>query len=639
MTTAQSSNDKGLQIMTKLPFRERLQQGQPLLADGAMGTLLHQRGGLPMNTCFDELNLTQPALVLGVHRDYIRAGSDIIETNTFSANRYKLLEHGLADQVAEINHAGVALAQRAAQEAGRADVVYIAGSVGPLGVRLKPYGRITREEAQDAFAEQIRALAAAGADLLVMETFSDHLEIQLALAAAKAVAPQLAVITQMTFAPDNMTLLGHAPARVAHDLVSAGADVVGVNCSGGPSQLAQILQAMHQAVPGAHLSAMPNAGFPETMGGRIMYPATADYFGNYALTFRASGAQVVGGCCGSTPAHIAAMRAALDDPRRALPEIHLHDLHTEIADDTPNRPPTALAQRLAEGLFTATVEVAPPRSFVVDKLLRNARLLRDAGANMLNIADTPAARMRMSPWAVGHVIQSQVGMETVLHFPTRGRNLLRIQGDLLAAHALDLRNLFVTMGDPTKIGDYPEAMDNYDIVPSKLISLIKQKMNAGEDMAGNSIGKPTAFTVGCALNMAADDLDNEIKVLGNKLRAGADFALGQAVFDPARIEQFHRRYEEINGEPFRLPVLLAALPLYSLRHAMFLHNEMPGIVIPDHLLKRMEDAGENAAQEGVKIAQELLLAMHAMVQGVYLIPAFGHYELAAEVLSVLSVRA
>jgi homocysteine S-methyltransferase len=301
--------------------------------------------------------------------------------------------------------------------------------------------------------------------------------------------------------------------------------------------------------------------------------------------------------------------------------------------------PTALADRLAAGQFTVTVEVSPPRSFNVEKLLRSAHLLRDAGAHILDVADTPAARMRMSPYAAAHLIQDQVGVETVLHFPTRGRNLLRIQGDLLAAHAMGLRNVFVTMGDPTKIGDYPDANDSYDIVPSKLITLIKHSMNNGVDQAGNSIGAPAGFLVGCALNMGADDLDHEIKILGNKLSAGADFALGQPVFEPWKIERFLRRYEEITSETFNLPVLLGVMPLYSLKHAQFLHNEVPGITIPDSIFKRMEDAGEHAPQEGVAIAQELLGAMASLVAGAYVIPAFGKYELAAEVVSAIPVTA
>ncbi len=625
--------------MAKLPLRDRLKQATPLLADGAMGTLLHQRGAA-INACFDALNLTSPEIVKQIHLDYIHAGSRLIETNTFGANRYKLEEYGLSGKVVEINQTAVQIAKDAIASSGVNEDIYIAGSVGPIRVGMRPYGRLNKSDVRTAYVEQIRALIHAGVDCILLETFTDHQEIFIALDVIKAIRLNddldIPVIAQMTFSDDNRTPLGYTPARVAHELQRAGADVIGVNCGIGPNQVATVLQAMHQTLPGLRFSAMPNAGFPQTSGGRVMYPASADYFGDYALTFKAIGASIIGGCCGTTPQHIAAMRAALNDASRQVPNIQIIETNGDDVEAVPDHP-TMLAERLADGKFTITVEIAPPRSFDVEKLVRSAKMLRDAGADILDVADTPAARMRMSPWAVAHVIHSQVGVETVLHFPTRGRNLLRIQGDLLAAHALDLRNLFVTMGDPTKIGDYPDANDQYDIVPSKLIELIKHKMNYGEDMGGNSIGRPTAFTVGCALNMFANDLDKEIKVLNNKLAAGADFALGQAVFEPHRIETFIRRYEEINARPFELPVLMGIMPLFSLRHALFLHHEVPGISIPDHIMKRMEDAGDDAPAEGVRIAQELLRAVRGMVAGAYIIPAFGKYELAAEVLDAVAV--
>ncbi|MBI5666411.1 MAG: bifunctional homocysteine S-methyltransferase/methylenetetrahydrofolate reductase [Chloroflexi bacterium] len=620
--------------MATIPFLERLKQEQPLLADGAMGTMLHQQG-VPFTECFDELNLSHPEQVARIHRAYLEAGAELIETNTFGANRYKLAKHGLEDRVSDINCAGVKLARQVIDASFRDDV-YLAGSVGPLGVRLKPFGRVALADARAAFAEQIGALASAGVDVILLETFADRLELLEAIAAARQVAPDVPVVAQMTFAQDDRTLLGDLPAQVARDLWKAGADVIGVNCGGGPEQLSRILQAMRQAAPHAIVSAMPNAGMPEAVGGRTMYPATSAYFADYALTFKAIGANIIGGCCGTTPEHIAAMRKALDDPARPLPYIavleHAGDEHTLV----PERP-TELARKLAAGQFVVTVEVSPPRSFVPQKLLASAQLLQEAGADMVDVADSPTARMRMSPWAVCHFLQTRLNLETVLHFPTRGRNLLRVQGDLLAAHALGLRNLFVVMGDPTRIGDYPEAMDNYDVAPSALIGVVKNRLNHGVDQAGNSIGQPTTFTVGCALNMGAADLDHEIATLHKKLDNGADFAISQVVFDPAVIERFHRRYEEIEGQPFTLPVLMSAAPLYSLKHALFLHNEVPGISIPDAILKRIEDAGENAPAEGVKIAGEVLRDLRGLVQGAYIIPAFGKYELAAEVIDTIKV--
>ncbi len=622
--------------MTKLPFLQRLKDGTPLLGDGAMGTVLHSRG-VPMDVSFDELNLSRPEVVTGVHLDYIHAGAELIETNTFSANRLKLTQYGLQDSVGTINRAGVDLVRLAIAQSGKQDV-YVAGSVGPLGVRLKPYGRLSKEEARAAFKEQISALADAGVDAILLETFTDHVELKEALAAAHEAAPGVPVICHMTFGGDDRTLLGYLPGRVARELHEAGADVIGVNCSGGPQQLSRILQSMHQAVPQALCSVMPNAGFPQAVGGRVMYTATEDYFADYALTFKAIGARLIGGCCGTTPEHIAAMRKALDDGTRTLPHFPTQETHT-IEDVLTNDHPTDLANKLANGQFVVTVEMAPPRAYTIHKLLNSARLLQEAGADCLDIADSPTARMRMSPWAVCHVLKTQLGIDTVLHFPTRGRNLLRIQGDLLAAHALDLRNLFVVMGDPTAIGDYPEAHDTYDIAPSALIGLIKHRMNAGLDQAGNTIGQPTSFTVGCALNMGAEDVDKEINVLVKKLEAGADFALGQPLFEPQKVERFHKRYEELRGEPLKLPVLMGVLPLYSLRHAQFLNNEIPGLTLPTSILKRMEDAGEDAPREGVRIAQELIQQMMGLVRGLYIVPQFGRYDLAADVIDAIPVRA
>jgi homocysteine S-methyltransferase len=384
---------------------------------------------------------------------------------------------------------------------------------------------------------------------------------------------------------------------------------------------------------------MPNAGFPQSVGGRMMYPATVEYFADYALTFRELGAQVIGGCCGTTPAHIAAMRAALDDTTRR-PRIEMTgDPDEDDREASAPERPSELAHMLATGQFAISVEMTPPRGHNFDKLLASARLLLDAGANVLNIADSPTARMRVSPWAACHALEQALGVETILHFPTRGRNMLRIQSDLLGAHALGLRNIFVCMGDPTRIGDYPEANDNYDIVPTGLIRLSKQRLNAGLDQAGNSIGQPTSFTVGCALNLAPDDLDKEIDLTRRKLENGADFALAQPVFEPARVAQFLERYQQVTGGALALPVLIGVMPLYSVKHAQFLHNEVPGITIPDTIMRRIEDAGEDAPQEGVRVAQELLLALKPFAQGAYIIPSYGRYNLAAQVIEAVRVTA
>ncbi|MCZ7540638.1 MAG: bifunctional homocysteine S-methyltransferase/methylenetetrahydrofolate reductase [Anaerolineae bacterium] len=618
--------------MARSPFRERLAQGTILL-DGAMGTMLHAQHNLPMDTCFDLLNLTEPEAVAAIHRRYLDAGAEIIETNTFSANAYKLADCALEHDCAAINRAGVTIARQAIIESGRDDA-YVAGSVGPLGVRLAPFGRVTVEEASAAFSEQIGALLEAGTDLLIFETFSDVHEIAAAVAAARRIDPAVPVIAQMTFTRDSRTLLGDTPAQVARALHETGADVIGVNCSSGPTHLLRILQLMQRAVPQARFSVAPNAGWPEMAGGRVMYPATPDYFGEYALAFRDAGASIVGGCCGTTPDHIRAMRAALDASASARPTLITVAEPAEVAASEVPEEPTELARKLSAGHFVVTVEMPPPRSFTAQKVIASAELLREAGADFINVSDSPMARMRMSPWAVCHLIQHHVGLETVLHFPTRGRNLLRIHGDLLAAHALDVRNLFVVMGDPTKIGDYPDSFDAHDIVPTSLIHLVKRSLNAGTDGAGNSIGQPTSFLVGCALNVNANDLAREVRLLRKKIDAGADFALSQPVFEPERLDRFRAAYAAEFG-PLTLPILAGILPLFGERHAAFLHNEVPGIEIPETIRRRIANAGDAAPAEGVRVAQELLLSVRQRAQGVYLMPAFGRYDLVAAVIDAL----
>ncbi len=605
-------------------------QSCPLLADGAMGTMLHERG-IGFDECFDALNLSDPAMVGDIHRAYIAAGAQVIYTNTFGANRYKLSEHGLEDQVAAVNRAGVELARRVV--AGSFRDVLVAGDVGPLGVRLAPYGRVQPQQARQAFAEQIAALCAAGADLIVLETFSDLYEIREAVAAAREVC-DLPVVATVTFTRDDRTVLGDTPAAVAHLLAECNADVIGANCSGGPAQLQRILEQMRQAVPEARFAIKPNAGWPEHVAGRVMYTAHPDYFGEYAETFARLGVRLMGGCCGTTPEHITAMQQRLD---QLPPDFQVAEVAPAVritARDLSPKGPTRLAQRLAEGKFTVAVEMDPPRGLSPHKLLAGASLLAEAGADVINVADSPMARMRMSPWAVCDLIQRNVGVETTLHFPTRGRNLLRVQGDLLAAHALDIRNVFVVMGDPTAIGDYPDAMDDYDLVPSGLIRLIKQGFNAGVDHAGVDIGQPTAFFVGCALNLLPSKPEREIKVLHRKITNGADFALTQPVYQPEKARQFLQRYEELYG-PLGIPILAGVLPLYTARHAAFLQNEVPGIIIPPEVMARMENAGDAAAEEGKRIAIEHIQAMKPWVAGIYVMPPFGRYDLVAEIIEAV----
>lgn len=619
--------------MNREAFRQRLAEGA-LLLDGAMGTLLHARGA-SIDVCFDVLNIQNPALVADIHRSYIDAGADIIETNSFGANRYKLAEYGLQAEVAAINEAAVNVARRAI--AGSFKPALLAGSVGPLGVRLAPLGRVTAEQAQAAFAEQIAALVGApqGIDLLILETMSDLKELETAVSAARAIAPDIPIIAQMTFTRDDRTLLGHTAVAVARKLAQLDLDVIGVNCSGGPAQVLRLIAIIHQLAPDIPLSAAPNAGWPEQIdGGRVLYPATPGYFGEYARAFVAAGACVVGGCCGTTGAHIAAMRTALDDPTavtRPVPHVQVMAQEEELTAVVDE--PTQLATFLANKTYVVTVEMSPPRGVASHRLLEGARMLKEAGANILNIADSPLARMHMSAWAAAHLVQKEVGVETILHFPTRGRNLLRVQGDLLAAYAMGIRNLFVVMGDPTRIGDYPEAMDTYDIVPTGLISLIKEQFNRGLDKAGQSIDQATNFTVGCAINLTPHDWEREMALLQKKRRNGADFALSQPVFEPQTARAFIAAYEAKYGEPM-LPIVAGVKPLYNSRNAEFLHHEVPGMIIPEAQRERMRLAA-NPQQEGVKIAQEILAEIRPFTHGVYFMPAFGRYDLVADVMDIL----
>jgi homocysteine S-methyltransferase len=617
-------------MLTKQVLLDFIQTRRALFSDGAMGTVLNQR--LPANqSCLDCANLSYPDIIASVHSDYLAAGSDLIQTNTFGANHFKLAAQGLEDQLTEINKAGVEIARQAIRSSGRS--AFVAGDIGPLGVRLAPFGRVQLPEARDAFARQIAALVEAGADLLIMETITDLYEIIEAIHATRQVAGGIPVIASMTYTRDNRTLLGDPPAKVARRLYDAGADAIGVNCSGGPNQILNILRMMRQVVPDALYSVMPNAGWPEQVEGRIMYPAAPEYFGQYAISFWQAGASIIGGCCGTTPEHISAMVSAFNQAqtleRNPIEVISPRDAAAETYEAPAS---TTLAQKLAEKKFVIAVEMDPPRGVSTHKLLAGASLLAEAGADVIDVADSPMARMRMSPWAVCSLIQRKISIETVLHFPTRGRNVLRVQGDLLAAHALDVRNIFVVMGDPTSIGEYPDANDNYDLVPSGLIKLIKQGFNSGLDLSGSDIGQPTSFFVGCALNLNPPDMVSEIKNLNRKLKAGADFILTQPIYKPELVTEFLQAYEAENGK-LPVPLIAGLLPLASARHAAFLQSEVPGIEIPAETRALMDSSGDQGARTGIKLTVDLVAQIKPHVQGIYLMPAFQRFDYAAEIIS------
>jgi methionine synthase / methylenetetrahydrofolate reductase(NADPH) len=617
-------------------FRAALQQGTPLLSDGAMGTMLNQRG-VSIDTCLDELNLEQPGVVADVHRAYINSGSRMIQTNTFGANRFKLERHNLQNKIREINLSGVDLARKTADASFKE--VFVVGDIGPLGARLAPFGRIQQQEARRVFCEQARFLVEAGVDAIIIETISDLNEILQAIQGVKEASVHVPLIASMTFTRDDRTLLGDNPVRVASEIAKLGVDAIGINCSGGPNQILRILRTMRRTVPEARFSVMPNAGWPENVEGRFMYPATPEYFGQYALTFWQAGANIIGGCCGTTPAHIACIAEKFKDANFQKIMVESVIQHPESTEISLEEQPTQLSQKIKAGKFIVAIEMDPPKGLSTHKLMAGASLLKEAGADVINVADSPMARMRMSPWAVCGLLQKELNMETVLHFPTRGRNLLRVQGDLLAAHALGIRNIFVVMGDPTSIGDYPDAMDQYDLVPSGLIKLIKQEFNLGVDHTGHHIGQRTSFVVGTALNLNPKIPDKEIKTLKKKIENGADFILTQPVYDAQKAHQFLQQIESELGK-LPIPIFVGLLPIASIRHANFLNQEVPGIEIPQKYLQRMEEAEisgiqEEKVQTGIEIAIELIHEMRSFVQGVYLMPAFHRYDVAAEIIEAI----
>jgi homocysteine S-methyltransferase len=610
------------------PFLDRLSRGA-VLCDGAMGTQLYSHGR-DFDECFDELNLTQPDVVREIHLSYIEAGAEIIETNTYGANRFKLEQFGLADQVRTINHRGMKLAREAREIAGTNTL--IAGAVGPLGVLLEPFGPLKETAAEAAFTEQIGTLLEQGADLLILETFSDLREMLIAIRAAQKVG-DLPIVAQMTFAEDGRTVLGNTPEEVMRKLAAANVAVVGVNCSVGSQRVFRVLQAMRAVNSEMPLSAQPNAGWPTERHNRVFYPSAPDYMAEYARRMvEELNVAVVGGCCGTTPAHIAAMHSALQDLHPA-DSLNL----TVIESDEPaaaivvTAETTQLGRMLAQGEFITSVEIDPPKGHNPRSCLEGARKMHEAGVHFINVADSPMARVRMSALPMCSLITQHTGMETILHFTTRDRSLMGLQSDLLGAHALGVRNILALKGDPPALGAYPGTSGVFDVDTIGLVKVIAG-MNQGVDTAGNDLGSPTNFLIGVALNINADDPDWEIDRLHQKIAAGAHFAMTQIAYDA---DGLHRFLDRLG--PVAIPLILGLLPVQSYRHASFLHNEVPGITLTAEALERMKEAGPNGRAVGVQISQELLLAAQERIDGVYIMPSFGRYEMAAEVLEVLKI--
>ena len=628
----QESPSSRSQPVSKNPLIDRLlDPTQVIVFDGAMGTMLYNKG-IFINQCYDELSVRAPDLVRDVHRAYAKAGAEILETNSFGANRYKLAQYGLDKQVAEINRAAARVAKEVAQES-----ILVAGAAGPLGVRLEPLGPTSLAEARAAFAEQLKALREGGADVFILETFSDLREIEQAILAARDVAPDVPVIAQMTIGADCLTPFGVDVEDVARSLDAFGADIIGLNCSVGPQTILEAIEKMVK-VTRRKLSAQPNAGMPRDVGGRSMYMASPEYMGTYAHHLVQAGAKVVGGCCGTTPEHIAAIVEGVRPLSPRQPRVPMKERrhsHAEAPKEELGVEPMPLAERskwgakIAHGEFVTSVEIVPPRGVDPSKMLVDTAALRDAGVDAVNVPDGPRAQSRMGALLTGLLIEQQVGIETVIHYCCRDRNLLGMLSDLLGASAVGLRNMLIITGDPPKMGPYPSATGVFDIDAIGLTNLVKN-LNRGLDPGGNALGSSTKFTIGVGVNPAAIDPKHELKRFEWKVDAGAEYAITQPVFDVDQLERFLSTIDHV-----RIPIVAGIWPLVSHRNAEFLANEVPGVVVPQSIIDRMAAASakskEAGVAEGIAIAREMLERVRPLVQGVQVSAPFGKVDLALQV--------
>ena len=619
-----------------------------VLFDGAIGTTLYANG-VYINQCYDELNVRSPDMVRALHRGYRDAGSEVLETNSFGANRVKLAAYGLEAQVDEMNRRAAGLARDVA-----GDDLLVAGAVGPLGIRLEPYGPTSLDEAHELFAEQMRGLKEGGADCFIVETFSDLHEIEQAIRAARSVDPSMPVIAQMAIGEDGLTAYGAGAAQIARALDGYGADVIGLNCSVGPQTILTAIETMAAATR-RKLSAQPNAGMPRRVAGRTMYMASPEYMATYARNLLQAGAKVLGGCCGTTPQHIRAIAQGVRPlvPRmpQAAPSATGAADATAVAtvrvhSDPPGAQPTAAvpfaersrwAAKIARGEFVTSVEIVPPRGVDAQKMLRDVAALKAGGVDAVNIPDGPRAQSRMAAVLTSALIEQRTGMETVTHYCCRDRNLLGMLSDLLGAAAIGLRNVLLITGDPPKMGPYPDATAVFDIDSIGLTNLV-HNLNRGLDPGGNAIGAPTRFAIGVGVNPAPVELEHELRRFEYKVAAGAEYAITQPVFDRRQLERFLTRIEHV-----RIPIVAGIWPLMSVRNAEFLANEVPGVVVPDEVLARMRRASdrsrEHAIAEGIAIAQEMLAALGHAVQGAQVSAPFGRADLALQVLAAGAVPA
>jgi methionine synthase / methylenetetrahydrofolate reductase(NADPH) len=612
-------------------LRDLLADGRVHVVDGAMGTMLYGRGVF-LNVCYDELNLKQPDLVRDIHREYVRAGAELLETNTFGANPLKLTTYGLAAETERVNAAAAALARDAA--GARAAVL---GAIGPLGVRVEPFGELSLDEACAMFARQARGLLEGGVDGFILETFSDVAELGAAVQAIRGIS-DLPVVAQMTVGTDGKTHYGTDPLVFGPELAAMGVDVIGVNCSVGPHGVLEAVEKLARVVT-LPISAQPNAGLPREVGDRKIYMASPEYMASYARRMVEAGARFVGGCCGTTPDHIRAMVGFVQSvsPRHAFDMGTLPAPAPAVAvDPVPLAARSRLGAKLAEGRFVTTVEIVPPKGVNPAPMFEQVRQLKAAGVDAVNVPDGPRAQSRMGALLSALMIQREVGLEAVVHYACRDRNLLGMLSDLLGAAAAGIRNLLIITGDPPKMGPYPEATAVFDIDSIGLTNLVS-RLNHGLDPGANPIGQPTKFVIGVGVNPAAPDIEREIKRFAYKVEAGAEYGITQPVFDLAQLDGF---LERIEG--FRIPIIAGIWPLVSLRNAEFLANEVPGVSVPDAVLARMRTASaggkEGALAEGVRISREMLAAVGDRVQGVQVSAPLGRVPVALEVLEAAPIE-